>query len=464
MRYNHLDMLPELAFSPVGKRMTLEGGGKGSPPPAPDYTAAANATAAGNLANARYTTAANRVNQYTPYGSLTYSQGPSNIDQAGYDAALQAFKALPTKAQKITPLPTLQDFTTPVWNARQELSPDQQKLLNQTTALNQGLIGTAQSGLTYANDLLSKPGVDLSSLPGLNSNVDTSGMPQMQSSIDMSQLPDMGINPGETYSDAIMRRLEPQLQRIREQSDTQLANQGVGAGSSAYGTAKGILGQQQNDALTSAIVNGMGMGLQANQQKYNQLQGNAQLNNAVNQALFGQGLSNANLGNTARQQGFQEQAYNQMQPINVINALRTGSQVQNPSFVNPAQMPQTAGPDILGATNANYTNQMNAYNAQQAAGGNFLGGLMQLGGAAMMSPAGTFTGSDETIKENIEKIGSLDNGINVYKFEYKPDYKDTWGHGEHIGVMAQEVEQVIPEAVAMHEDGYKLVNYAMLGA
>jgi len=31
MKYNHLDMLPELAFKPVGKRMTLEGGG--SPPP-----------------------------------------------------------------------------------------------------------------------------------------------------------------------------------------------------------------------------------------------------------------------------------------------------------------------------------------------------------------------------------------------------------------------------------------------
>lgn len=30
MRYNHLDMLPEKAFSPVGKRMTLEGGGGGS--------------------------------------------------------------------------------------------------------------------------------------------------------------------------------------------------------------------------------------------------------------------------------------------------------------------------------------------------------------------------------------------------------------------------------------------------
>jgi hypothetical protein len=30
MKYNHLDMLPELAFKPVGKRMTLEGGGGGS--------------------------------------------------------------------------------------------------------------------------------------------------------------------------------------------------------------------------------------------------------------------------------------------------------------------------------------------------------------------------------------------------------------------------------------------------
>jgi hypothetical protein len=39
MRYDHLDMLPEMAFRPVGKRMTLEGGGKGkSPSPAPAPT------------------------------------------------------------------------------------------------------------------------------------------------------------------------------------------------------------------------------------------------------------------------------------------------------------------------------------------------------------------------------------------------------------------------------------------
>jgi hypothetical protein len=71
-------------------------------------------------------------------------------------------------------------------------------------------------------------------------------------------------------------------------------------------------------------------------------------------------------------------------------------------------------------------------------------------------------GSDISIKENIQKIGSLKNGINLYKFEYKDQYKDTWGHGQQVGVMAQEVEKVIPEAVSTHKDGYKLVNYSMV--
>lgn len=72
------------------------------------------------------------------------------------------------------------------------------------------------------------------------------------------------------------------------------------------------------------------------------------------------------------------------------------------------------------------------------------------------------SGSDINIKENIQKIGVLDNGINLYKYEYKTPYKDTWGHGPQIGVMAQEVEKVIPEAVGTHPDGYKTVNYAMV--
>jgi hypothetical protein len=48
-------------------------GKSASAPPPPDYSAAARETAEGNLDAARANIAANRVNQYTPYGSLEYN-------------------------------------------------------------------------------------------------------------------------------------------------------------------------------------------------------------------------------------------------------------------------------------------------------------------------------------------------------------------------------------------------------
>ena len=274
--------------------------GKSDPPPAPDYLGAARETAAGNLEAARATAAANRVNQVTPYGNLTYSI--SGKDSYGND----------------------------MYTANQTLTPAQQRILEQNQGLSSGLLTTAQQGLDYAGSLLAKPGVDMASLPQI------------------------GINPGETYSDAIMRRLAPQIAQESQASDAALANQGIAQGTQAYENAKRQLAMSQNDRQLGAITSGMNVGMGANQQAFNQ------------------------------------QAYNQMQPINVINALRTGSQVQNPNYVNVPQQANVGGADILGATNALYSNQVNATNAANAAQGNFLGGLMGLGGAALMAPAGTF--------------------------------------------------------------------------
>lgn len=64
-------------YKSVTGKVIYGGGGKGKAPPAPDYTGAANATAAGNLEAARAASAANRVNQYTPYGNLIYQQTPT---------------------------------------------------------------------------------------------------------------------------------------------------------------------------------------------------------------------------------------------------------------------------------------------------------------------------------------------------------------------------------------------------
>jgi len=71
--------------------------------------------------------------------------------------------------------------------------------------------------------------------------------------------------------------------------------------------------------------------------------------------------------------------------------------------------------------------------------------------------------SDRRVKENIVRIGEHPLGIGLYLFDYIPGFRDQWGHGRQFGVMAQEVEAVMPEAVCTHPDGYKMVYYGMLG-
>jgi hypothetical protein len=203
-----------------------------------------------------------------------------------------------------------------------------------------------------------------------------------------------------------------------------LANQGIVPGTAAYDNAMRQQQQKENDLLLGATTQGFGVGQQANQQAYNQA------------------LTNYNL------------------PLNTLSALRTGAQVQNPTFVNSAQQATTSGPDLLGAAQMGYNAQMGDFNAKQAAQQSMNSGLMGLGGtlgaAAIMS--------DIRTKEHIKQVGFLPNGLSVYEYEYKPEWKDEAGHGKFIGVMAQEVELVQPEAVITRFDGYKMVNYGVLNA
>jgi hypothetical protein len=71
--------------------------------------------------------------------------------------------------------------------------------------------------------------------------------------------------------------------------------------------------------------------------------------------------------------------------------------------------------------------------------------------------------SDPCAKENIIRIGTHPLGIGLYLFDYKAEFQEQWGYGRQFGVMADEVEAVLPEAVCEHADGYRMVDYAMLG-
>ena len=80
-------------------------------------------------------------------------------------------------------------------------------------------------------------------------------------------------------------------------------------------------------------------------------------------------------------------------------------------------------------------------------------------GNSMMAPPA----SDRMVKENIVKVGTHPFGIGLYLFDYNTDFVELRGLGRQFGVMADEVETVIPEAVSVHPNGYKQVNYSMLG-
>jgi hypothetical protein len=70
--------------------------------------------------------------------------------------------------------------------------------------------------------------------------------------------------------------------------------------------------------------------------------------------------------------------------------------------------------------------------------------------------------SDRALKTNLVRIGTHPLGIGLYLFDYKAEFQALAGRGRQFGVMADEVETVMPEAVIVHPDGYKRVNYAML--
>ena len=86
------------------------------------------------------------------------------------------------------------------------------------------------------------------------------------------------------------------------------------------------------------------------------------------------------------------------------------------------------------------------------------------GGNAMLQAGGNCgSGSDPRIKEKVIQIGTHHLGFGLYLFDYKAKFQSIWGIGRQFGVMADEVETIVPNAVSMHASGFKQVNYALLG-
>ena len=65
--------------------------------------------------------------------------------------------------------------------------------------------------------------------------------------------------------------------------------------------------------------------------------------------------------------------------------------------------------------------------------------------------------SDIALKHDVVLLGHLANGLGYFRFSYLGSHK------VYVGVIAQEVEGVMPEAVTRGSDGYLRVYYEKLG-
>lgn len=337
-----------------------------SPPAAPDYVGAAEAT-----------NTSQRVNQYTPYGSQVFTPGraatpgsPGGDYFTGTD-----INGNPTyhHVEAIAA-----DPGTP-WSSTTTLTPQAQHALDSQLNLSSSMGDLATGYLPNVQNQLSQP-------------------------FDMSSVKDISDQAYGTQT----ARLDPQWQQNQQQFDAKMADQGIPVGSEAYGNANREFQNSKNDAYSQARL--------------------------TSDQLMPQTYQLARSAYT--------------QPLDILNSIRSGAQVQNPQFG-----PNGQGANILGATQAQGQYNQGLYGSQVAqtnAGNQQAGQLASLAAMYMMA------GSDRRLKEDIKRVGELPSGIPIYTFRYKGEPQF------HLGVMADEVKPIIPEAVGVRPDGYLAVHYGML--
>lgn len=443
-----------------------------SAPAPPDPVATAAAQAAANKEAALVTARLNNPNTVNPYGKSTtrygadafYANNPAAAEQyrkESYGLSPEDFAKMYSK-DRLGMINAYDEYTPYV---TQELDPYTQITYDKQKELTRQLTDLSKVGATNAANILGTAfrydgpatnftfdkGGEISQGPNpanfmagagpsaanFMAGVAPSAQDYLASkNLDVSNIAKMPINSGTTAQQAIMARLDPQIAKNRVSTETQLINQGLRPGSEAYNNAINLLGQQENDQRTQAVLQGLGLDMSANAQGYNQALSTGQFgnlaqaqnfgqglagqsltnqaqaqnfgqgvtaqnvanqaagqnytqnyntiaqNNAAQQQLYAQNLQRANFENAARQQSLANEIAERQMPLNEINALRAGTQIVNPQFTPYTGANAAAAPIAQTMQNA-YAGQMNAYNQNVASQNAEMSGLFDLGKAAL---------------------------------------------------------------------------------
>ena len=141
-----------------------------------------------------------------------------------------------------------------------------------------------------------------------------------------------------------------------------------------------------------------------------------------------------------------------------------GSSSNIASLLNQFGGSQAGSQEQLAQLLSNLAIQQGSAGTGQTSGSQFLNNQGILSDIARIAEgAGTaVAASDARLKKNIKKVGKLPNGLGVYIWEWKDIAKAVDGAKMTIGVIAQEVQKIMPEAIVVDKTGYLKVNYGMV--
>lgn len=302
----------------------------------PDYMGAANAQGQQSQVLNAQQTAANRPNQYTPWGSSTWQQS------LGKDAATGQPITEWTQTQ------TLDPASQAALDAQQNLQANRSTLANQQIGNVAGALGKPMDW-GAAPDYAATPGVQQTQGTAIQGGIDTTTQTTNEPAFAQQR---------NEIANAMFQRMMPMQEQERAASRTRMANMGLPmGGSEAYNREANRLQTAHTGAQYDALMKSgeeqqrMQQGLLAQQgQAFGQGQAAGQFANQAsgqqfgqnlqaNAQNFGQGMQAAGYQNALRQSALGEQQQARQMPLNELNALIGGQAIQPqtmPSFSNAA--------------------------------------------------------------------------------------------------------------------------------
>ncbi|MGZ5183615.1 MAG: tail fiber domain-containing protein [Caldimonas sp.] len=267
---------------------------------------------------------------------------------------------------------------------------------------------------------------------------------------------------------------------IAQAQADQYMKYGLPATTDYYNMVKNFSGPQYAEQQAQAALGDQRTAEATQRTTLNQNMAAAGINRSSPEALAtmgSMGVSNAaaeaaamtRARNAAQQLGIQLTS----DAVNVANGGASNVVNSTGAASNTASAGLGAAATATGSANQSSGTMLNADNIAGNIYGNNLNAYSRLGAADIQASAqadagiGQFLGgvagmfkfgipSDRRLKYAISRIGEMASGLALYEFKY------IWGGLGQIGVMADEVLKVIPEAVVRGDDGFLRVNYSLL--